>query len=86
MRDEGTEAALLTCQMRGWIEPLHEDMPTGKLPIDLVTHQGPLFTDTETVFRLTDGGWNALNRAHAWMLVGVVIAAMSLLATIMVAG
>lgn len=85
VRDEDTEAALMTCHMRGWVEPLHDSMPTGNLTPDMKLPPGPMFTRTEAVFRLTEGGWSALNRAHAWTVAGIVIAVLSLIATIAVA-
>jgi hypothetical protein len=85
VRDEDTEAALMTCHMRGWVEPLHDSMPTGDLTPDMKLPPGPMFTRTQAVFRLTEGGWSALNRAHAWTVAGIVIAVLSLIATIAVA-
>ncbi len=85
VRDKDTEAALMTCHMRGWVEPLHDSMPTGDLTEDMKLPTGPMFTRTQTVFRLTDGGWNALNRVHAWTLVAVAIGVLSLAATIFAA-
>lgn len=84
-RDDDTEAALMTCHMRGWVEPLHDSMPTGDLTSDMKLPPGPMFTRTETIFRLTEGGWSALNRAHAWTVAGIVIGIFSLIATIVVA-
>ncbi|MFT3967841.1 MAG: hypothetical protein QM690_18375 [Sphingobium sp.] len=84
-RDDGVEAALMTCLMRGWVEPLHEDMPMGDLAPNNLPSPPPPFTRTETIYRLTEGGWAALNRAHAWTLAGVLIAVLSLVATIAVA-
>ena len=85
VRDEDTEAALMTCHMRGWVEPLHDSMPTGDLTPDMKLPPGPMFTRTQAVFRLTEGGWSALNRAHAWTVAGIVIAVLSLVATIAIA-
>lgn len=84
-RDDGVEAALMTCLMRGWVEPLHEDMPMGDLDPNNLPSSPPPFTRTETIYRLTEGGWAALNRAHAWTLAGVLIAVLSLVASIVVA-
>ena len=81
-RNGDAEANLMTCLMRGWVEPLHEDMPTGQLTPDLEFPSGALFTTKQSTYRLTEGGWAALNRAHAWTLVGVSIAALSLIAGI----
>jgi hypothetical protein len=73
-RDEVTEAALMTCLMRGWIALLQEDVPTGSLTDDMKLPSGPMFTRTETIYRLTEGGWNALNRMHVWTAAGVLVA------------
>lgn len=84
-RDDDAEAALATCLMRGWVEPLHENMPMADLDPNNLPLAPPPFTRTETTYRLTEGGWAALNRAHAWMLVGILIAVLSLVATVLVA-
>lgn len=84
-RDDDAEAALATCLMRGWIEPLHENMPGADLDPDNLLRSPLPFTRTVTTYRLTEGGWAALNRAHAWTLVNVIIAVLSLAATIAVA-
>lgn len=84
-RDEDTEAALMTCHMRGWVEPLHDSMPTGDLTPGITLPPGQMFTRTQAVFRLTEGGWSALNRAHAWTVAGIVIAVLSFIATIAIA-
>lgn len=84
-RDDDTEAALATCLMRGWVEPLHEDMPWGELDPNNLPASPPPFTGTQTVYRLTEGGWAALNRVHAWTVAGIVIAVFSLMATIALA-
>lgn len=73
-RDEDTEAALMTCYMRGWVEPLHDSTPTGDLTPDMKLPQGPMFSRAQAVFRLTEGGWSALKRAYAWAVADIVIA------------
>lgn len=83
-RDENTEPALMTCHMRGWIEVLQDSVPTGDLPENLkLTGRAP-FSRSQTIYRLTDSGWNAINRAHAWTITGVVIAIVTLIATFIV--
>jgi hypothetical protein len=84
-RDSEVEADLATCLMRGWIEPLRENMPTGDLTPGGRLPSGPMYNRVETHYRLTDGGWAALNRAHAWTLVGVLIGVASLAATVLLA-
>jgi hypothetical protein len=46
---------------------------------------GPMFTRTETIYRLTEGGWNALNRMHAWTAAGVLVAIIAAIISIVVA-
>jgi hypothetical protein len=84
-RDEDVEAALMTCLMRGWIEPLQNDMPTGDLDVANLPAGRPPFTRTETLYRLTEGGWNALNRVHGWTAAGVVLALVTLVLSLTVA-
>lgn len=83
-RDQDTEAALQTCLMRGWVEILYDRTPVGELNLDDLSRP-QAFTRTEPVYRLTEGGWSALNRVHAWALVGVVIAILTLAATLFAA-
>jgi hypothetical protein len=71
----GTEAALMTCLMRGWVEPLVDDLPTGKVERLFAHPKGRLFTGSE----LTDGSRNAINRPDAWVLIGVLVALLSLM-------
>ena len=79
---EEVEADLMTCLMRGWIEPLHENMPMGDLDLNIASAGPPRFTRTETVYRLTEGGWNALNRAHAWTAAGVLVGIIALVLSV----
>ena len=81
-RNDEVEADLATCLMRGWVEPLLENMPTGTLQFDTANRpNNPQFDRVEDHFRLTDGGWAALNRAHGWTVLSVLIAIASLVAT-----
>lgn len=84
--DDDVEAQLRTCLMRGWVEVLQEDMPVGKLTATFELPSGPLFTDRNHLYRLTDSGWAALNRAHAWTLVNTLFAAAALVAGFLLAG
>ena len=84
-RDDRTEAALATCLMRGWVEILHKDMPTAKLDPSNLPLQPPPFTHTESTYRMTDSGWAALNRAHAWAVCGVIVAILSIILPVLIA-
>lgn len=76
-RTPENEAAIRTCLMRGWVESLEENMPTGDLEAFLANPDGQMFTRNETIFRLTEGGWATLNRAHAWARVNTILAVAS---------
>lgn len=83
-RDDDTNAVLLTCFMRGWIEPLEHAVPAqdltpeGNLPANLQ------FERQETFYRLTSAGWSAIHRSHVVALCALAISAMSF--TIALAG
>jgi len=51
---------------------MHESIPTGKLNADGLP-DGRVFDGVETVYRLTDSGWNAIHRTHVMMLLGIVV-------------
>lgn len=84
-RNNDVEAALATCVMRGWVEPLFEDLPTNTLTSEGKVRSGPLFTGTESYFKLTEGGWAVINRAQMWTMLGVLLAGLSLISTFVVA-
>lgn len=84
-RNGDVEAALATCEMRGWVETLFEELPTNTLTPDGRVRPGPLFARTENHFKLTEGGWAVINRAHLWTMIGVLLAGLSLIATFVVA-
>lgn len=82
-RHKDTDAILLTCLMRGWVEVLQEGVPAGQLTPDMTLPSGPMFTETITHYRLTDGGWNAINRAHKWTMFGGYVGFLGLLIAVL---
>lgn len=76
--DEYTDAALKTCYMRGWVQPLKDSIPKGRLLPDGSLPPGELFDHSGPLWRLTDSGWSVINRAHEWTLIGILIAALTL--------
>lgn len=72
--DEKTEVHLRTCHLRGWVEPVSNAVPKGRLSADGRLPSGQLFDGHGPIYRLTDSGWAAIHRAHLWVLVGVAIA------------
>jgi hypothetical protein len=85
-KEEWFELGVQTCLIRGWVEVLHADLPTGMMKF---SGSNPVFPEQitpTTHYRLTEGGWAVLNRSHAWIVatflisaVGLVVAVASLL-------
>lgn len=80
--NEVTDAALKTCFMRGWGEPLDNSLPIGSLTADGRLPDGNLFLKRAPIWKVTDSGWAAINRAHEWMLIGVLLAAIGVLVAV----
>lgn len=70
--DEDTLAAIRTCHMRGWVEPMFDGaIPHGRVP----PPGAPLaFDRSQPVYRLTDSGWAVIHRSHEVALLALVIA------------
>jgi hypothetical protein len=77
--NEETDAVLKTCYMRGWVEPLVNSIPRGKLREDGSLPDGNLIESYGPLWKLTDSGWATINRVHEWTLIGILIAAIGVL-------
>src|SRR5205085_4072265 len=76
--DDETDAALRTCWLRGWVEPLDEKaVPVGQVAAD-GRLPNPLFTGATLFWRITDSGWSVIRRSQMWVLGGFLIALLSL--------
>lgn len=71
--DENTKALLLTAQIRGWVEILHEDMPTGQINDDGSFNSDQPFQSHENHWKLTDSGWAAIQRRHQISIFGLAV-------------
>src|SRR5665811_548731 len=60
---EDTEAALLTCQMRGWVEPIQHAVPSAQLLPDGTLPPNFSFEKVKTLYRLTSAGWSVIHRS-----------------------
>lgn len=70
--DEDTLAAIRTCHMRGWVEPMFDGaIPHGRVP---PPGTPPAFDRSQPVYRLTDSGWAVIHRSHEVALLALVIA------------
>ena len=83
--EEWFEIGVRTAQIRGWVEVLHENLPTGSVQMKGKVPQLPDSMTPQTHYKLTEGGWAVLNRSHAWVLatflvstIGLAVSAVSL--------
>lgn len=65
---------LQTCLMRGWVEVLHESLPTGKLKADGTLPDGQMFENEKHLYRLTDSVWNAFYCTYQLSVLGIAVA------------
>jgi hypothetical protein len=76
--DGDTHAALLTCYMRGWVEPLEHAVPSAKLSPSGSLPPNFSFEKMETFYRLTSAGWSVIHRSDLIATCALLISAMSL--------
>jgi len=80
---EWFDVAVQTCLIRGWIDVLHDSFPSGTLGFrDDGAPIFPEYMPLKSVYKLTEGGWAALNRSHAWVISTFIIALVTLVVTI----
>lgn len=80
--DEETDTALLTCYMRGWVEPIEGAIPSGRLNPDGSLPAGLQFDKLETHYRLTSAGWSVINGSHRLAVLALTISMISLAVSI----
>jgi hypothetical protein len=85
-QDEETIANLRTCQMRGWVEPLHEAVPRASLNPDGSLPKPLRIEGHDTIYRLTDSGWTVINRTHEIAVLGLAITLAGALSGLMAGG
>ena len=80
--DDETSAALRTCFLRGWVEPISDSaIPTGDAR-NLIHNTAPLFDRAPVVYRLTDSGWSVIHDSHSWVVGTFVVSVAALVASI----
>jgi hypothetical protein len=80
--EEWFELGVRTCLIRGWVEVLHENLPTGAVRLDGRAPVMPSQMAPRTHYRLTEGGWAVLNRSHGWVLATFLVSSLGLLAAV----
>lgn len=77
-----TDAALKTCYMRGWVEPLENAVPTGKLAPDGTLPKNFKFAGSGPFYRLTSAGWSIIYRSYQLAQIAFLISVLSLVVSI----
>jgi hypothetical protein len=77
---EWFEVGIRTCHIRGWVEVLHESLPTGSIQMQGRTPLLPAEMTPMTHYRITEGGWAVLNRSHGWVMATFVTSGFGLVA------
>lgn len=72
------EVALHTCHLRGWVEIMVNAVPKGKLENGNL----PQIEGIGPVYKLTDSGWQVINRSQSLLLISILIAILALIATV----
>ena len=75
--DVDTHAALLTCYMRGWVEPLEHAVPSSQLTPSGTLPPNISFEKMQTFYRLTSAGWSAIHRSDLVATCALLISALS---------
>lgn len=81
---EGNKEALRTCHLRGWVEILENSIPSSELNSDGSLPDRFEIQNYMPVYRLTEAGWNQVNRTHSWVTATCIIALLTLLISIFI--
>ena len=79
---EWFDLGVRTCLIRGWVEVLHENLPTGAVLMLGKTPVPPSQFSPKTHYRLTEGGWAVLNRSHSWVLATFLVSSLGLMVAV----
>ena len=71
--DRETDALLKTRFMRGWVEPLKDAVPKGKLEPDGSLPDGEHIQSIGPLWKLTDSVWAAIHRNHQLAVLGLFL-------------
>ena len=82
-RREPSDAAIRSCHLRGWAEPIGNAVRSGSLGPDGTIPDGKVYDRVGPIYRITEAGWHVLNRTQAWLVMTFVVALASLVATIL---
>jgi hypothetical protein len=78
--EEWFDIAFRTCHIRGWVDVLHDSIPSGSVGIDGGKPAFPAELKPRTIYRLTEGGWAVIHRSYGWLIATFFVALMTLVA------
>lgn len=78
---EWFDVAARTAHIRGWVEILHDAMPTAQVRFEGGTPLIPEQWNPKAHYRLTDGGWSVIHGTHAWTVATFIVSLFALFAS-----
>lgn len=78
---EWFNVAVQTSHIRGWVDILHDSIPSGTVQFEGRNPILPKEMNPKTMYRLTEGGWSVINRSHGWVIATFFICLLTLTAT-----
>lgn len=78
------QANIRTCMIRGWVDVLHESIPSTNIDNNYGLSKKLDFNKNENkdIYRLTDSGWNAIHRSHVITLLSIIVALLGVYITL----
>ena len=76
------QANITTCIIRGWVDLLHESVPSTNIDNNYGLTKRLEFNNNQDIYKLTDSGWNAIHRTHVITLLGIIIALLGVFITL----
>lgn len=77
------QANIRTCIIRGWVDLLHESIPSTNLDDNYdLSKELESNNNKKDIYKLTDSGWNAIHRTHVITLLSIIIALLGVFITL----
>lgn len=76
------DVAVRTAHIRGWVEVLHDAIPSARMGTENDKFVIPEEFVKKTQYRLTEGGWATIHGTHGWTLATFLVSFLALLASV----
>ena len=80
--EEWFDTGVRTARIRGWVDVLHENLPTGNMKMIGDVPHPPSQMPPKTHYKLTEAGWAVLNRSHGWVLATFIVSTLGLVISV----